>query len=88
MEIREKIALYKRLLSDPKLTETQRQVVAKLIAEEKQKAFPSKPIRAIEGTIHRRCSRVLRRSYAWPFVPEKLAALAFIYANDQGPTNI
>jgi hypothetical protein len=45
MEIREKIGLYKRLLSDPKLTETQRQVVAKLIAEEKQKAIPPKATR-------------------------------------------
>jgi hypothetical protein len=37
MEIREKIALYKKLLSDPKLTETQRDVIAKLLAEEKAK---------------------------------------------------
>lgn len=37
MEIREKIALYKKLLSDPKLTETQREVIAKLLAEEKAK---------------------------------------------------
>ena len=45
MEIREKIALYKKLLSDPNLTETQREVIAKLLAEEKQKATLSKPIR-------------------------------------------
>jgi hypothetical protein len=37
MEIREKIALYKKLLSDPNLTETQREVIAKLLAEEKAK---------------------------------------------------
>ena len=37
MEIREKIALYKKLLSGPKLTETQREVIAKLLAEEKAK---------------------------------------------------
>jgi hypothetical protein len=37
MEIREKINLYKKLLSDPNLTETQRQVIAKLLAEEKAK---------------------------------------------------
>ena len=35
MEIREKIALYKKLLSDPNLTETQREVIAKLLAEAK-----------------------------------------------------
>jgi hypothetical protein len=45
MEITEKIALYKKLLSDPNLTETQREVIAKLLAEEKQKATLSKPIR-------------------------------------------
>jgi len=37
MEIREKIALYKKPLSDPSLTETQREVIAKLLAEEKAK---------------------------------------------------
>jgi hypothetical protein len=37
MEIREKIALYKKLLSDPNLTEAQREVIAKLVAEEKAK---------------------------------------------------
>jgi hypothetical protein len=37
MEIREKIALYKKLLSDPNLTEAQREVIAKLLAEEKAK---------------------------------------------------
>ena len=37
MEIREKIALYKKLLSDPNLTRTQRKVIAKLLAEEKTK---------------------------------------------------
>jgi hypothetical protein len=42
MEIREKIALYKKLLSDPNLSETQREVIAKLLAEEKQKAIPPK----------------------------------------------
>ena len=45
MEIREKIALYKKLLSDPKLTETQREVIAKLLAEEEQKAIPPRAIR-------------------------------------------
>jgi hypothetical protein len=40
MEIREKIALYKKLLSDPKLTETQREVIAQLLAEEKQTILP------------------------------------------------
>ena len=40
MEIRKKIALYKKLLSDPKLTETQREVIAKLLAEEKQTILP------------------------------------------------
>ena len=38
MEIREKIALYKKLLSDRKLTEAQREVIAKLLAEEKAKS--------------------------------------------------
>jgi hypothetical protein len=42
MEIREKIALYQKLLSDPKLTETQRDVIAKLLAEENQKANSAK----------------------------------------------
>jgi hypothetical protein len=37
MEIREKIALYRKLLSDRNLTETQREVIAKLLAEEKAK---------------------------------------------------
>jgi len=37
MEIQKKIALYKKLLSDPNLTETQREVIAKLLAEEKAK---------------------------------------------------
>jgi len=37
MEIQKKIALYRKLLSDPKLTETQREVIAKLLAEEKAK---------------------------------------------------
>jgi hypothetical protein len=37
MEIREKIALYRKLLSDQNLTETQREVIAKLLAEEKAK---------------------------------------------------
>jgi len=37
MEIQKKIALYRKLLSDPKLTETQREVFAKLLAEEKAK---------------------------------------------------
>jgi hypothetical protein len=37
MEIREKIALYRKLLSDPHLTEVQREVIAKLLAEEKAK---------------------------------------------------
>jgi hypothetical protein len=37
MEIREKIALYRKLLSDPKLTEAQREVIAKLLAQEKAK---------------------------------------------------
>jgi hypothetical protein len=45
MEIREKIALYKKLLSNPKLTETQLEVIAKLLAEEKQKAIPPKATR-------------------------------------------
>ena len=42
MEIREKIALYKKLLSDPNLTETQREVIAKLLDEEKAKSAPVK----------------------------------------------
>jgi hypothetical protein len=42
MEIREKIALYQKLLSDSKLTETQREVIAKLLAEENQKANSAK----------------------------------------------
>jgi hypothetical protein len=37
MEIREKIALYRKLLSDRNLTEAQREVIAKLLAEEKAK---------------------------------------------------
>ena len=37
MEKREKIALYQKLLSDPNLTEAQREVIAKLVAEEKAK---------------------------------------------------
>ena len=37
MEIREKIALYKKLLADPNLTETQREVIAKLLTEKKAK---------------------------------------------------
>jgi hypothetical protein len=37
MEIREKIALYTKLLSDPNLTEAQREVIAKLLAEERAK---------------------------------------------------
>jgi len=37
MEIREKVALYKKLLSDPNLTETQGEVIAKLLAEESAK---------------------------------------------------
>jgi hypothetical protein len=37
VEIREKIALYKKLLSDPNLTEAQREVIAKLLAEERTK---------------------------------------------------
>jgi hypothetical protein len=42
MEIREKIALYKKLLSDPNLTEAQREVIAKLLAEEKAKGESAK----------------------------------------------
>ena len=41
MEIREKIDLYKKLLSDQKLTVTQRKVIAKLLAEEKQRLTKS-----------------------------------------------
>jgi len=37
METREKIALYQKLLSNPNLTETQREVIAKLLAAEKAK---------------------------------------------------
>jgi hypothetical protein len=37
METREKIALFRKLLSDPNLTDTQREVIAKLLAEEKAK---------------------------------------------------
>jgi hypothetical protein len=46
MEIREKIALYKKLLSDPNLTETQTEVIAKLLAEEKAKGVS---VKAHEG---------------------------------------
>ena len=35
METREKIVLYQKLLSDPNLTETQREVIAKRLAEAK-----------------------------------------------------
>jgi hypothetical protein len=37
MERREKIALYEKLLFDPNLTEAQREVIAKLLAEERAK---------------------------------------------------
>jgi hypothetical protein len=42
MEIREKIALYRKLLSDPYLTEAQREVIAKLLAGEKAKGESAK----------------------------------------------
>jgi hypothetical protein len=37
MEKREKIAVYEKLLSDPDLTEAQRETIAKLLAKEKGK---------------------------------------------------
>jgi hypothetical protein len=37
MEKREKIAVYEKLLSDPDLTEAQRETIAKLLAKEKAK---------------------------------------------------
>jgi hypothetical protein len=58
MEIREKIALYKKLLSDPKLTESQREVIAKLLAEENQ-TIPPKPTR--ERRLHLAPERAARR---------------------------
>ena len=58
MEIREKIALYKKLLSDPNLTETQREVIAKLLAEEKQ-TIP--PRAAREPRLHLAPERAARR---------------------------
>jgi hypothetical protein len=59
MEMREKIALYKKLLSDPKLTETQLEVIAKLLAEEKQKVIPPKATR--ERRLHLAPERAARR---------------------------
>ena len=57
MEIREKIALYKKLLSDPNLTQTQRKVIAKLLAEEKAKgSVKSHSFHSLQGfarVIHR-----------------------------------
>ena len=59
MEIRKKIALYKKLLSDPKLTETPREVVAKLLAEEKQTIPPKAATR--ERRLHLAPERTVRR---------------------------
>jgi len=42
MDVREKIALYKKLLSDPNLTGIQREVIAKLPDEEKAKGDSTK----------------------------------------------
>ena len=58
MEIREKIALYKKLLSDPNLTEAQTEVIAKLLAEEeaKGKSVKSHSFRSLQElarVIHR-----------------------------------
>ena len=58
MEIREKIALYKKLLSDPNLTEAQREVIAKLVAEEKAKgesvkSYSSHSLQELTRVIHR-----------------------------------
>jgi hypothetical protein len=50
MNIREKIALYEKMLSDPDLTEAHRETIAKLLAEEKkQNALPLKTRRETRG---------------------------------------
>jgi hypothetical protein len=37
MKIREKIAVYEKMLSDPDLTEAHRETIAKLLAQERAK---------------------------------------------------
>ena len=59
MEIREKIALYKKLLSDPNLTEAQTEVIAKLLAEEEAKGESVKKIHSFRSL--QELARVIHR---------------------------